>query len=194
MKNLLSAIVATLLVITYSPSFTKIGAQEPPPPAKDYFPNTWEEFTFPKGQFKIRFPQKPQEAMVNQDDLEIHAISHKGLMNYRVSFVDFKVRIDQPDKVKGLLQGVKSAALKAIGDKTFDIKADREVLVDRYSGVFVHLEVQGREVVRMQWIAAGSHLYSISAESRKGSPQELEGADDYEKVAMGFINSFHVIG
>jgi len=132
--------------------------------------------------------------MVNQDDLEIHAISHKGLINYRVSFVDFKVRIDQPDKVKGLLQGVKSAALKAIGDKTFDIKADREVLVDRYSGVFVHLEVQGREVVRMQWIAAGSRLYSISAESRKGSPQELEGADDYEKVAMGFINSFHVIG
>jgi len=59
--------------------------------------------------------------------------------------------------------------------------------------VFIHVEVGAKEVIRLQWIAAGSRLYSISTTSRKGIPQELEGKDDYEKIAAGFIGSFHVM-
>jgi len=45
----------------------------------------------------------------------------------------------------------------------------------------------------MQWVPAGSVLYTISVASRKGSPQELEGKDDFEKLSAGFIGSFHVM-
>jgi hypothetical protein len=107
--------------------------------------------------------------------------------------VDYGVPIDDPQKVKDMLQGLKAAALNSIRDKNVQIIVDREVEVDGHPGRFVHVEVQGKEVIRMQWIAAGSRLYTISASSRKGSPQELEGKDDFEKVAIGFIGSFHVI-
>jgi hypothetical protein len=59
--------------------------------------------------------------------------------------------------------------------------------------VFIHVEVGAREVIRLQWVAAGSRLYSISTTSRRGSPQELEGKDDFEKIVVGFIGSFHVM-
>jgi len=186
-----------LLAAAYcSAPFTSVRAQDPlppPPPAKDYFPNTWDEYSFPAGQFKIRFPKKPVESVASQGTLEVHSVEYRGLLKYRVSYADYKVPIDDPQKVKEMLQGLKTAALNSIQEKGVKVIADREVVVDGHSGTFVHIEVQAKEVIRVQWVAAGSRLYTISAESRKGSAQELEGKDDFEKVAIGFISSFHVI-
>jgi hypothetical protein len=198
MKNKFPATVLLLLFATAycSASFPAVRAQNPPPPpppAKDYFPNTWDEYSFPAGRFRIRFPQKPRETAASQGDLEVHAITYKGLINYRVSYVDYKVPIDDPQKVKEMLQGLKAAALNSIRQKGFQVIAERDVVVDGHSGIFVHLEVQAKEVIRVQWVAAGSRLYTVSAESRKGTPQELEGRNDFEKVAIGFIDSFHLM-
>ena len=85
-----------------------------------------------------------------------------------------------------------SPLARAARPKGVQIIAEREISVDGHSGIFVHLEVGAKEVIRVQWIIAGSRLYTVSASSRKGSPEELEGKDDFEKVALGFINSFHV--
>lgn len=111
---------------------------------------------------------------------------------YRVAYVDYGVSIDDAKKIKEMLQSVKSAALNSVRDKA-RIIAERDITVDGYSGVFLHVEIEGKEVIRMQWVYAGPRLYTISATSRKGSPRELEGNDDFEKIAMGFIDSFHVL-
>jgi len=94
----------------------------------------------------------------------------------------------------GIVSNLRSGeALNAIRDKGPRIISEREIDVDGHSGVFVHLEVGGKEVIRLQWVAAGSRLYTVSATSRKGSPKELEGENDFERVALGFISSFHVL-
>jgi hypothetical protein len=62
------------------------------------------------------------------------------------------------------------------------------LVVGGHSGIFIHIEVQAKEVIRMQWVVAGTRLYTISAENRKGHPNELEGKNDFETVAMGFID------
>jgi len=198
MKNKVPAIVFGLLLLatTHLIAFASGQMQDPPPPpppVKDYFPNTWEDYSFPAGQFRIRFPKKPNETVSTLGKLEVHVVQYKGLIDYRVSYVDYKVVIDDPLKVKEMLQGLKTAALNSIREKGVQVIAEREVVIDRHPGIFVHIEVQAKEVIRVQWIAAGSRLYTISTESRKGSPRELEGKDDFEKVAMGFINSFHVL-
>ena len=198
MKNKFTAVVLLLLLAaTYCLlTFNSVHAQDPPPPpppAKDYFPNTWDEYSFPAGQFRIRFPKKPDETVAAQGNLEVHSIQYRGLISYRVSYVDYKVPIDDPQKVKEMLQGLKTAALSSIRDKGLQVIAEREVVIDGHAGIFVHMEVQAKEVIRVQWVAASSRLYTISAESRKGSPRELEGKDDFEKVAIGFISSFHLI-
>lgn len=183
-----------MIVLLASAHFIGVYAQGPPPPlAKDYFPNTWDEYSFPAGKFRIRFPAKPTESTSTEGRFELHSIEYKGLITYKVSYVDYQVPIDDPQKVKEMLQGLKTAALNAVRDKGVRLIAEREVTVDGHSGVFVHVEVATNGVIRMQWIAAGSRLYVISTTSGKGSPQELEGKDDYEKVVSGFIGSFHVL-
>jgi hypothetical protein len=184
-------IVALVLVSANSIYVHAQDPPPPPPPARDYFPNTWDEYSF-AGQFRIKFPQKPSESTSAQEDFQVHSFEYKGLIVYRVSYVDYGVSIDDPKKVKEMLQSVRSAALNSVRDKA-RIIAERDINVDGYPGVFLHVEIEGNEVIRMQWVYAGPRLYTISTTSRKGSPRELEGKDDFEKIAMGFIDSFHVL-
>jgi hypothetical protein len=188
-----SKFLPLIIVLLLSAPLYAVYAQDPPPPAKDYFPTTWAEYSFPDGKFRIKFPQKPAESTSTEDRYEVHTIEYKGLIAYRVSYADFSAAIDDPKKVREMLQALKTAALSAIQDKGVKVIADREVVVDEHPGVFLHLEVGANEVVRIQWIPAGSRLYTISTTSRKGSPQELEGKDDFEKVVTGFISSFHIL-
>lgn len=182
------------MVLLVPATFIIASAQgPPPPPAKDYFPDTWDEYSFPDGKFRIRFPQKPVESITIDGKLKVNSIHYKGLLDYQVTYIDYNVPLDNPQKVKEMLQAMKNAALNNIRERGVQIIADREVVVDGHSGVFIHVEVGGKEVIRLQWIAAGSRLYSISTTSRKGIPQELEGKDDYEKIVVGFIGSFHVM-
>jgi hypothetical protein len=183
-----------MMVMLVSATFIAAQTQGPPPaPAKDYFPNKWEEYSFPAGKFRIRLPQKPVESTSTNGKLQLNSIKYKGLLAYEVTYIDYGVPIDDPLKVKEMLQAMKTAALNSIREKGVQIIADREVVVDGHPGVFIHVEVGAKEVIRLQWVAAGSRLYSISTTSGKGSPQELEGKDDYEKIVVGFIGSFHVI-
>jgi hypothetical protein len=193
MKNKFLIIMLLLLAPAHFVGVQAQGPPPPPPPAKDYFPNTWEEYSFPDGKLRIRFPAKPTESTSTEERFKIHSLKYKGLIVYEASYVDYQVPIDDPQKVKDLLQALKSAALNSIRPKGVQIIAEREIAVDGHTGIFLHLEVGAKEVIRVQWIIAGSRLYTISASSRKGSPLELEGKDDYEKVALGFINSFHVM-
>ena len=134
------------------------GPPPPPPPAKDYFPDTWDEYSFSAGQFRIRFPQKPIESTETDEGLQIHSVEYKGLITYRVSYADFGVSIGDPQKVKEMLQGVKSAALAAIRNKEVRIITERAIAVDGNPGVFVHIEVGGKEVIRIEWVFGGSRL------------------------------------
>jgi len=185
-----------MLLLLASAHFIDVQAQgppPPPPPAKDYFPKTWDEYSFPDGKLRIRFPAKPTESTSTKERFPIHTIKYKGLIAFEASYVDYQVPIDDPKKVKELLQAMKTAALNSIQPKSVQIVSEREVSVDGHSGIFLHLEVDAKEVIRVEWVIAGSRLYTVSASSGKGDPRELEGEDDFEKVALGFINSFHVM-
>jgi len=193
MSSMANKFLILMLLLLASAHFIDVQAQGPPPPAKDYFPKTWDEYSFPDGKLRIRFPAKPTESTSTKERFPIHSVKYKGLITYEASYVDYQVPIDDPKKVKELLQAMKTAALNSIQPKSVQIISEREVSVDGHSGIFLHLEVEAKEVIRVEWIIAGSRLYTVSASSRKGDSRELEGKDDFEKVALGFINSFHVM-
>jgi len=195
MKNRLLRLLLPMLVVAgyHVGVVTAAHAQNPPPPALDYFPDKWDEYISQEGKFRIRFPKKPIESVDKQERYDIHLMEYKGLLYYQVSYVDYKVSVDGPQNVRAFLRAVKTATLNAIPGNDIRIVADREVVVDGHHGVFVNLEVGAKEVIRMQLVAAGTRFYIISATSRKGSANELEGKDDFLKVAMGFIDSFHVL-
>jgi len=192
--SLLSFTILLLLGCYLAPA--SIYAQDPappPPPARDYFPDKWDEYHSQTGKFRIRFPGEPQERVKTQDGIDEHYMEYKGLLLYRLSYVDYETRIDDPQKRRDILKGMKATALRFIKVNNHRLVSERDVTVDGYQGLFVQFEVQGKEVIRLQWLVVGSRVFTISTLGRKGSPLDLEGNDDYEKVALGFINSFHLV-
>src|SRR5882762_1306633 len=167
-------------------------AQKPlplPPPAKDYFPDKWDEYTSEQGRFRIRFPGEPKEEF---SPVDVHFLSFSGLLEYRVSYVDESELTGDLDSAKHYLQESKSASLlitKISGERIIKQKA---VTVHGHPGYFLHVE-SAKAWVRTLEIVVGQRVYTIIVEGRKRRANKLEGKADFEKVAMGFINSFKLI-
>ena len=185
----------SLLLVSCSMSAPFLQAQgppPPPPPAKDYFPNTWDEY--PRtGLFRLRFPQEPKERTAPQGNLEIHYLEYSGLLRYSLSYVDYQTSLEDPQKLKDILNGLKQITLKSVETIDHRLVTERDVKVDDHQGLFVQIEVQAKEVIRIQWLVVGSRLYTISTLSRKATDNEFKGKNDYEEIALGFINSFRLV-
>jgi hypothetical protein len=161
----------------------------PPPPARDYFPAKWDEYTSEQGRFRIRFPGKPKEEF---SPVGVNFVSYSSLLEYRVSYVDESELTDDPDSAKHYLQETKSVSLEITKISGERIIKEKAVTVDGHPGYFLHVE-SAKGWVRSQEIVVGKRVYTIIVEGRKGRANELEGKDDFEKLAMGFINSFKLI-
>jgi hypothetical protein len=188
--NLLLSMLLLSACYVMTPAVAK--AQEPPPPpppAKNYFPDKWDEYTSEQGRFRIRFPGKPQEEF---SPVAVRFLSYSSLLNYRISYVDEPEITDDPNSGKQYLQEMKSASQELAKYSNERIIKEKDVTIDRYLGYFIHVE-SAKGWVRMQQIVVGRRVYTIVVEGRKGRANELEGKDDFEKVAMGFINSFKLI-
>jgi hypothetical protein len=191
-KLLLGALLTCAGMLNAASLLQAQGPPPPPPPAKDYFPNTWEEY--PKTElFRIRFPKEPQARTATQGNLEIHYLEYKGLLRYSLSYVDYQKPLEDPQKLKDILNGLKEITLKSVQNVDHRLVTEREVKVDNHTGLFVQIEVQAKEVIRLEWLVVGSRLYTISTLSRKATEQEFKGKDDYEEIALAFINSFRLV-
>jgi hypothetical protein len=166
------------------PAATK--AQEPPPPARDYFPDKWDEYTSKQGRFRIRFPGKPTDEF---SPVGAHFLSYSGLLDYRVSYVDEAELTDNLSSAKRYLEETKSATLELTKISGERIVSERAVTVDGHPGYFVHVE-SATGWIRSQEIVVGKRVYTIIVEGRKDG---LAGKNDFETVALGFINSFKPI-
>ena len=167
-----------------APVVTK--SQGPPPPARDYFPDKWDEYTSEQGRFRIRFPGKPTEEF---SPVGVHFLSYAGLLNYRVSYVDEPELSDDPVSAKRYLQETKSATLELTKISGERIVSERTVTVDGHPGYFSHVE-SATGWIRSQEVVVGKRVYTMIVEGRKDA---LAGKNDFEKVALAFINSFKLI-
>ena len=175
----------------------------PPPPALDYSPAKWPRFTFESGRFTACFPGKPSESVESSGSAivpDTHVVEYKGLLSYGVRYSDIGRQIDEKSKVRDLLQGIKSAMIQAIksamikADKEPDIKLveQRTVEVQGYEGLYFQLDEGDRRTMRVELVPVGSRLYMISVEGHRGFPREMEGQDNFAKIAAGFIGSFQI--
>lgn len=182
---------------------TSVSAQAPPPPppppppARDYFPASWEQYESKEGRFRVRFPGKPKEESSIQETstgkLNVHSMRYKGLLAYQVSYIDFAKPLDDAATAKQVFQAMRASALEASKEQNSLVVKEKEVSVNGYPGYFLHIEFNGKMVGRLEWVLVSNRVYTITVEGRKSSTNELEGKDDFEKIAMGFINSFEVL-
>jgi hypothetical protein len=101
MRHILANLLLGVLFLNVEP----VSAQQsggppppPPPPARDYCPKTWERFSFDGGRFSACFPGVPREtvteAPAGTSQPAQHAVEYKGLLTYRVSYVDYPVVLE----------------------------------------------------------------------------------------------------
>lgn len=187
-----------LLLAFYATASHAVYAQgpPPPPPARDYFPDKWDEYVSQQGRFRVRFPGKPKESIKTEDTsagkLETLTLEYKGLLQYSVAFADYENLLDARLTTQQLLEGAKNAVLNNLPPKTTRIVTERAVTIDGHPGYFLHIEHDGKSVVRAEWVIVGKKLYVLVVEGPKASSNVYKGDNDYEQVAMGFINSFHI--
>lgn len=193
-------LLPVLLVLAfYGKAGIAVYAQEPPPPpppARDYFPDKWDEYVSQQGRFRVRFPGKPKESITTEETpagkLDTLTVEYKGLLQYSVTFMNYEKLLDDRLTTQQLLEGSKNAVLNNLPAKTTRIVTERTVTVDGHPGYFLHVEHEGKSVMRAQWIMVGKKVYVLIVEGRKGSSNVYKGENDYEEIAMGFINSFHL--
>jgi hypothetical protein len=184
--QILSLLISICLSAYYVSAHAVPTAQGPPAPARDYFPDKWDEYTSEQGRFRIRFPGKPTEEF---SPVGVHFLSYSGLLDYRVSYVDEPDLSDDPLGAKRYLQETKAATLEITKISGERIIKERDITVEGHPGYFVHVE-SATGWIRSQEIVVGKRVYTIIVEGRKDG---LAQKDDFEKVALGFINSFKLI-
>jgi hypothetical protein len=194
-------LVGLVLTVTGGASLARArlqGPPPPPPPAADYFPSKWDRFTFDDGHFSARFPGKPTETVdASRSDSTTsprHDIAYLGLLSFSISYVDFPVRLADRFEIEELLQRTKNGMLGA--NQSARIAEERYTSVGRYKALYFQTEedLDGTKVTRrIELVPVGARFYIVTVMGRHGDPNELEGADNFAKIARGFFDSFEVV-
>lgn len=155
------------------------------PLARDYFPHKWNEHTSLQGKFHIRFPGTPEEFISSTDG---NVLEYTGLLKFWISYTDDTDPIPAID----LLQARKSSNLAIAQAAKERVVKENPILVGGHPGYFLHVD-NAEGFIRVQEFLVGKRLYTIVVEGRKARPEEPEGKNDFEGLAMGFINSFRLL-
>jgi hypothetical protein len=121
-----------------------------------------------------------------------YVVVYKGIINYEISYLDIPKGTDDSAERHQVLKNLRANVLESTKEGEPQIIKEGESNLKGRPGYYLHIEMK-REVARFKWVLVGNRLYVIVAGGRKGSPDEMEGKDNFEKMAMAFINSFDII-
>lgn len=170
----------------------------PPPPARDYSPKAWKPFRDKDGKFSINFPESPNEGTQTREtpagNIEIHVLRYKGPVAVLLFFsYDFPNLPTEAKDRKAQFERFREAQLKPFQSSNPKIISEGEITLSGNPGYRYHLELNGQQVIRIRMFQVGNRVYQLIVQTRKGLPNEMEGSDDFEKIATGFFESFQLI-
>lgn len=194
-KSLHFLLALTLLLFTSVSALAQQGPPPPPPPpAYDYSPKMWKEFTSLEGRFKILFPDTPKESSTPKDIPEgkqlIHIVTYQSFISYSVMFTDYPQRVDTPSEGKKYFDIVQEVFLSGVAQFTPRIVKQEETVVDTHPGRFIQVELGEKGMLRGRMVAVKNRLYQIIVITPRYRPNTMGAENDYEEIAMSFLNSF----
>lgn len=204
MKNILSVLI--LLMILSAGSITGIARQSssgppppPPPPAPDYAPRLWKEFSSAEGRFKVLLPGTPtaseQKEATQLGELVVHSFHYEGVTAYDLMYVEFpaNINVEDPAVFKKSYEDMRNGMLSNISQANPRIVKETDFSLDNCPGKFLHLDLGAYGTIRLKFIAVKNRVYSISVASRKAQQGVMGSDNDYEEIAMTFLNSFQIV-
>ena len=194
MKLSLTFLIYLLLLTSGSACIAqKNQSVDPPPPSAEYSSQTWVEYVSDAGKFKIKFPQKPRESSEVQNGIggqsTVYVAEHKGLLLYVTTYGDSASHI--PD-ARAFLRDISKGWLEANSARKLQVVKDEVISVHSYPGHFLQVETQ-QDVVRIRWIVVKDRVYYQFVAAPKHQ-NALDSKNGYERLAMGFLDSFEFTG
>ena len=182
-----------LLLASGLTAFAQTNSQdEPPPPAKEYFPKTWVEYKSQAGKYKIKFPETPRESSETQQGSDgpatVYIAEHKGLLLYVATYADAAAAgITDP---KEFLSGISQSWLEANSARNLHVIKNEEIAVAGFPARWLEVET-ARDVVRVRWIFAKDRVYYQFVAAPKHQ-NAMKSENGYQELALAFFNSFEL--
>ena len=179
-----------------------VVAQDPPPPAKEYNPNAWKEFTSTEGQFSVSLPgtPSPEQRPLNSTlgKLTTYAfVLQTDTAFYYVSYVPFP-NLDlplPPEELRAMLDASRDRAV-ASGARVI---AENEVSVAGTTGREL-LAQQNGAIIRTRYLFVHGKLYqliiavppNVAFRNGKPSANAADRTDIFEQTSRRFFDSFKI--
>ncbi|HEY8561317.1 MAG TPA: hypothetical protein VIL74_13150 [Pyrinomonadaceae bacterium] len=168
--------------------------KQPPAMSADYFPERWKEFSYPQDGFKIRFPKEPTITTVAGQKGETTTIyKHASFVPLEIRVTTFPVNLEERISAKTILEEMKKIGFEGTKELAPKIIKETDIAANGKTGKFIHTEASTGEVLRMKFFVSGARVYYMFAGSKKGDKHGVNWENDFEKVAMGFLDSFKVL-
>ena len=166
-----------------------VSAQsDPPPPAPDYNPKLWKEYSFAEDDVRFKFPVEPTREDGTSAIGPSHSYTRKGFL-----FLQVLVMIGPADKnveaIPDIVKTMRDSGINNIQNLGPKIIKEADLKVDGHLGKFVQLETDTGLVMRMKFFAVKNRVYVIQAIVKKGERHGFNWESDFEVPTMAFLES-----
>jgi len=197
MKKVYLVALGFLFLISNAAFAQRTRPADPPPPADDYSPRRWKEFASRDGGFRVLLPGNPQVFDSTQKtpngDVVMHWTRYNGVISQDVMYIDTAANVEDASIVKGIFDDMRDGALANAADGKPRVVNETESPVDGHPGRFLRIELADNTVLRLRFVAVRNRVYTLIAGSRKYEPNVMGSENDYQEIAMTFLNSFRLI-
>jgi hypothetical protein len=156
---------------------------------------TWREFSFAEGKFKIKFPGTPYQAPLElRKQLKFQVAGYQSAGSYSARYLEFSEIVKDPAALRVFLDNMRDAELEYLEQrgKKPKVLSETDITYDRYLGRMLVLELPNNVIYRNKTIVVNNRLYVLTTIIPKVDAQSTVG-NAYEQLVMRFIDSFSLI-
>lgn len=184
-----------LLAIFICLSAIYVSAQQdgpPPPPAPDYSPDAWKEYSFAQDNIRFRFPVEPKVTESSKDHGRNY--ERKSFMEFSLDVSDAGIDVGKDkEKQKKYLILISLTLDKSFESSGAKLLKSEDTTVDGNPAKFFVFESKDGFLTRAKIFAIKDRVYSAETTVKKGEKHGFNWENDFEKPAMAFLDSIHVI-
>lgn len=197
--NLLKRITRiALLVIALTTStfscFAQTGTSSAtPPPAAEYNPKAWKEFSSAEGRFSVLLPSVPTERVELHDSpvgkLEVHNFTLRTFAEYGVMYVEYPPNIEEEGNVRAFLDNIRDGGVRRVKGTVLE---EKDISLGGHPGRYMLVRIGDGYTLRAKTFVVKNRLYQVIIITRdKDAPEGI--IKFHEETAAKFLDSFKLV-
>ena len=161
----------------------------PPPPAAEYNPKNWKEFTSEEGRFSALFPGTPVRQVGKAEQGEMYMYLLRTFAEYAVMYIEFPQPTIDTAHIKAMLDGGRDSGLASVEGRLLE---EKDISLDGYTGRYHKVLAGTGHTLRSRTYVVGNRMYVVFIVMRdEGAPPAI--LKFHDETAAKFLDSFKLI-